>query len=82
MNALPVADRTSEWARLKALVLESGSSPFTKSVYNLAPVFATHPSKRQINARIPAQIVETIEMTPERSEQEDYFPVHQTCRGC
>src|ERR1700676_289658 len=34
-NALVVADRTSEWRRLKALVLDSVSSPITRRVYNL-----------------------------------------------
>ena len=35
MNALVVADRTSEWRKLKALVLDSVSSPITRRVYNL-----------------------------------------------
>jgi integrase len=35
MNKLVVADRTSEWRRLKALVLDSVSSPITRRVYNL-----------------------------------------------
>jgi hypothetical protein len=35
MNSLVVADRTSEWRRLKALMLYSVSSPITKRVYNL-----------------------------------------------
>jgi site-specific recombinase XerD len=35
MNTLVVADRTSEWRRLKALVLDSVSSPITRRVYNL-----------------------------------------------
>lgn len=35
MNELVVADRASEWRRLKALVLDSVSSPITKRVYNL-----------------------------------------------
>jgi hypothetical protein len=35
MNALVVADRGSEWRRLKALVLDSVSSPITRRVYNL-----------------------------------------------
>src|SRR6202451_2708854 len=36
MNALVgVADRVSEWRRLKALVLDSVSSPITRRVYNL-----------------------------------------------
>src|SRR5271170_2736227 len=34
-NALVVTDRTSEWRRLKALVLDSVSSPITRRVYNL-----------------------------------------------
>ena len=35
MNELVVADKTSEWRRLKALVLDSVSSPITRRVYNL-----------------------------------------------
>jgi site-specific recombinase XerD len=35
MNELVVADRASEWRRLKAMVLDSVSSPITKRVYNL-----------------------------------------------
>src|ERR1035441_1969293 len=35
MNELVVADRVSEWRRLKALVLDSVSSPITRRVYNL-----------------------------------------------
>src|SRR6201993_3825012 len=34
-NALVVTDRTSDWRRLKALVLDSVSSPITRRVYNL-----------------------------------------------
>src|SRR5580704_9576581 len=35
MNDLAVVDRSAEWRRLKALVLDSVSSPITKRVYNL-----------------------------------------------
>src|SRR6202046_1067246 len=35
MNELMVVDRTSDWRRLKALVLDSVSSPITRRVYNL-----------------------------------------------
>jgi integrase len=35
MNELVVADRATEWRRLKSLVLDSVSSPITKRVYNL-----------------------------------------------
>src|SRR6202167_2724442 len=35
MNDLVVVDRAAEWRRLKALVLDSVSSPITKRVYNL-----------------------------------------------
>src|ERR1700675_4896960 len=35
MNELVVADKTSEWRRLKSLVLDSVSSPITRRVYNL-----------------------------------------------
>jgi hypothetical protein len=35
MNELVVADRASQWRGLKALVLDSVSSPITRRVYNL-----------------------------------------------
>jgi len=35
MNELAVADKGADWHRLKALVLDSVSSPITKRVYNL-----------------------------------------------
>ena len=35
MNGLVVADKASEWLRLKALVLESISPPISRRVYNL-----------------------------------------------
>jgi hypothetical protein len=35
MNDLAVVDRASEFHRLKALVLDSVSSPITRRVYNL-----------------------------------------------
>src|SRR6202050_5173290 len=35
MNELVVADRAAQWHRLKALVLDSVSSPITRRVYNL-----------------------------------------------
>ncbi len=35
MNDLVIADRAADWRRLKALVLDSVSSPITKHVYNL-----------------------------------------------
>lgn len=35
MNELVVVDRATEWQRLKALVLDSVSSPITRRVYNL-----------------------------------------------
>src|ERR1022692_125060 len=35
MNALVLAQRASDWNRLKALVLDSVSSPITRRVYNL-----------------------------------------------
>src|SRR5580700_1521656 len=37
MNELVVADRATHWHRLKALVLDSVSSPITRRVYNLGP---------------------------------------------
>src|ERR1700738_5058866 len=36
MNDLVVADKGAEWQRLKALVLDSVSSPITRRVYNMA----------------------------------------------
>jgi hypothetical protein len=35
MNELAVVDKCADWHRLKALVLDSVSSPITKRVYNL-----------------------------------------------
>src|SRR5690348_17931124 len=35
MNELVLADKAAEWRRLKALVLDSASSPITRRVYNL-----------------------------------------------
>src|SRR5438067_1348402 len=35
MNELVLADRAADWRRLKALVLDSVSSPITRRVYNL-----------------------------------------------
>src|SRR5439155_22732837 len=35
MNELVLANRVADWRRLKALVLDSVSSPITKRVYNL-----------------------------------------------
>ena len=36
MNELKLVERLTEWQRLKALVLESVSSPLTRRVYNMA----------------------------------------------
>ena len=36
VSELLLADRAAEWRRLKALVLDSVSSPITRRVYNLA----------------------------------------------
>src|SRR6204780_101861 len=36
MNALIVVEKIAQWQRLKALVLDSVSSPITKRVYNMA----------------------------------------------
>src|SRR5215470_19731457 len=36
MNELKLVERWAEWQRLKALVLESVSSPLTRRVYNMA----------------------------------------------
>ena len=36
MNDLIVVEKLAEWQRLKALVLDSVSSPITRRVYNMA----------------------------------------------
>jgi hypothetical protein len=36
MNDLIVLEKLAEWQRLKALVLDSVSSPITRRVYNMA----------------------------------------------
>ena len=36
MNELVAVERIAEWQRLKALVLDSVSSPITRRVYNMA----------------------------------------------
>ena len=36
MNDLTVVEKPAEWDRLKAMVLDSVSSPITKRVYNMA----------------------------------------------
>jgi hypothetical protein len=36
MNDLIVVPQTNQWQKLKALVLDSVSSPITKRVYNLS----------------------------------------------
>jgi hypothetical protein len=36
MNDLTVVEKLAEWQRLKALVLDSVSSPVTRRVYNMA----------------------------------------------
>jgi hypothetical protein len=36
MNDLVVAEKIAQWKKLKALVLDSVSSPITKRVYNMA----------------------------------------------
>jgi hypothetical protein len=36
MNELVVAEKIAQWKKLKALVLDSVSSPITKRVYNMA----------------------------------------------
>jgi site-specific recombinase XerD len=36
MNELTVVDKAKDWRRMKALVLDSVSSPITKRVYNMA----------------------------------------------
>ena len=36
MNDLVVAEKIAQWQKLKALVLDSVSSPITKRVYNMA----------------------------------------------
>ena len=36
MNELVLVERAANWQRLKALVLDSVSSPITRRVYNMA----------------------------------------------
>jgi len=36
MTELAVVEKIAEWQRLKALVLDSVSSPITRRVYNMA----------------------------------------------
>jgi hypothetical protein len=36
MNDLIVAEKIAQWQKLKALVLDSVSSPITRRVYNMA----------------------------------------------
>jgi hypothetical protein len=44
MNELVLANTAADWIRLKALVLDSGSSPITRRVYNLGlDDFFRHP---------------------------------------
>ena len=46
MNDLVVAEKIAQWQRLKALVLDSVSSPITKRVYSMAlDEFLTSPRK-------------------------------------
>jgi hypothetical protein len=53
MNDLVVVDRASEWRILKALVLDSVSSPITKRVYNLGldEFFAYHRPEPRVGQR-------------------------------
>lgn len=36
MNSLSTVEKSAEWQRLKALVLDSVSSPITRRMYNMA----------------------------------------------
>ena len=56
MNELALANRAADWGRLKALVLDSVSSPITKRVYNLGldEFFAWYGQEaRSVNGRRP-----------------------------
>jgi hypothetical protein len=53
MNELTVVEKVPEWQRLKALVLDSVSSPITKRVYNMAldEFFSWYADRRQLDLR-------------------------------
>jgi hypothetical protein len=56
MNDLIVVPQTNQWQKLKALVLDSVSSPITKRVYNLGldEFFAWYGQEaRSVNGRRP-----------------------------
>ena len=56
MNEIAIANRAADWRRLKALVLDSVSSPITKRVYNLGldEFFAWYGQEaRSVNGRRP-----------------------------
>ena len=74
MNDLVLANRDADWRRLKALVLDSVSSPITRRVYNLGldqfiEWFGTEPrpgfTKATVNAWRGA--LETRKLGPSRS---------------
>ena len=52
MNELTLAGRAAEWRRLKALVLDSVSSPITRRVYNPAR-FSPLPTGERARHRAP-----------------------------
>ena len=51
MNELSVVDKGADWRRLKALVLDSVSSPITKRVYNLGLWDLTNSSPGMVRSR-------------------------------
>ena len=56
MNEIALANRAADWQRVKALVLDSVSSPITKRVYNLGldEFFAWYGQEaRSVNGRRP-----------------------------
>jgi len=55
MNEIAVVNKGADWRRLKALVLDSVSSPITKRVYNLGlgEFFAgLHEGDREVSAAV------------------------------
>jgi hypothetical protein len=56
MNEIALANKTTNWQRLKTMVLDSVSSPITKRVYNLGldEFFAWYGQEaRSVNGRRP-----------------------------
>ena len=55
MNELVLANRAADWSRLKALVLDSVSSPITRRVYNLGLMSSSPGTARNRGQPSPKQ---------------------------